>query len=1177
MSNLRPPSRRALRARHLVGRGGAAVAVTLAALASAPGAHAADAGDVQLTSVFAKPIVAAPYPATARINGQPGSPLQNDQSYCTPEPSGRRVYGTQVAFDPNKFVSTNALGTEWPASTSGGYPASPDYVAANFPSRDSLVPALGAGESNDLCFGFTLSPNVQPDLILQPGQDDTAEYKRLQDDPKVPDVPGTHVSIATDGNGVETGLDADDLKNVSIDMPAGFLGDPDGIPTCSDAQFGLGKYLTDACPANSQLGTVFARVTALLNLNSGGPLKLHYASGGAPNPLLGSNGKPRLANGGNVFNLEHGPNELGRLGVSIQPVQSGIPPTKFVVKLALAPDGSGRVRTVVENAPRNLYSTADINADGTLKAGATPLPIYLESVGIRAWGNKAAHPTLNQDFAEWGTSCAPATASVSAETYLGAKSSMTSDPITLTGCDQLAFLPSVSVETSEKRPAVPTATTVTVGFGQTTSGPRSALLKDARVTLPAGLELGAQAGSGPNGLPLCTAAQFGFDQQDKANGCPEASKTGSLTILTPLQSRPFVGSIYLGEQPAVGELPALYLEASPEGATAADAPRIKLKGQVSVDAEGNITTTFLNNPQLRFNELRLAFPGGDNALFSTPRTCGETTGNSTFTSWASETPVPVASKLVINEACDTPGFAPTFSMTAADNTVGISSPTTVTLAREDRSPWLKDFNVSLPSGFLADLNLVTECPAAQADLGACPESSRMGSVTAAAGVGPKPLSLTGQMYMANRQSGAVAGAVIVVRAKIGEIDLGDVIVPARIDLRPTDAGLVLTASAPTRFKGLALNLRSFAVNLDRPGFPLNPTACGPLTASAALTADNGATAAPTTSVTYAGCSARPLAPTITPTLSGELKANGHPSLRVQIATRPGDTNLKSTVVTLPTGVAADLPNLKNLCPVEAFNAANCAANTKVGTVAANVSITSETIPGDLHLVKIAGEPLPGLGMNITGRYAQRILSVIRIDKTGRLVTAFESIPDLPLTKLDLSVNGGAGSPLIVSDKLCAAPSAWESTFGGQGGQTSVSKVPFDCTTPSAKETVKWSRKTGIKLTFTAPAGKTVKSYKLTMPSGFKVKTSKSSIKKYLKVTAKGGKVKTKITSKSLALVASGAGPSTITLTLKPKGYSLPKTKAYKKGLAKNKKLKLKVRGVTSDGKVAASTKTVKTS
>ncbi len=465
---------------------------------------------------------------------------------------------------------------------------------------------------------------------------------------------------------------------------------------------------------------------------------------------------------------------------------------------------------------------------------------------------------------------------------------------------------------------------------------------------------------------------------------------------------------------------------------------------------------------------------------------------------------------------------------------------------------------------------MTECPKAAAATGNCPESSRIGTVQSQAGGGAAPLTLGGKMFLVERDEGAVAGAVIVVRAKIGELDLGDVVVPARIDLRPTDAGLTLSTSAPLRFKGLALNLRSIVVNLDKENFPLNPTSCGPLTANASLTGDGGQTAAVSSVVSYTGCAALPFQPSFDAKLSGETKPNGHPQVDVTMVPRPGDSNLKSAKVVLPAGVSTDPKNLKNICPQADFFNGTCAPATKTGDVTATVSITNDVITGSVYLVKVDGVILPGLGMSFTGRYTQRLLSTVKVDKDLRLITDFAAIPDLPLRRLQMTIKGGATGPIQLSPDACKADTAWEATFGAQGGQSSVVKVPVPC--DAAKSSTSWSRKSGLKLTLTAPEGKTFKSTKLTLPKGFKLKSGKAR-SKYAKVKLSGGKGKTKLSSSSLSSTAKGAGPKKVTYTVSTKGYSLPK--AYKGKLKKGKKIKLKYRTVTNDGKVSSGTLTVK--
>ncbi len=547
-----------------------------------------------------------------------------------------------------------------------------------------------AGGSADLCFGFTLP--------------DADAFNTPDDDNKV----------------LITG---DDMKRLSVTMPAGMSGSVGDIPKCSTEQFGDGNFLVPTCPDDAMVGTIFTTLKARISYADGSAglnSNINNKGGWASPQWDAGNGRWNgLRDGGYLYNLEPGPNDLAKMGAVIQPV-SGLAPAKFTISLRIASDG--RVQTVVDSAPRAAYTFDpdnptsagnSVNADGTLKGNAVPSDLYVQAIGIRVWGNPAgrtlaAHtvggvtypeaPLMGgKSFIQWGTDCTNAgKAQVDLTTYNGVQSSGESNGIQLTGCDALPFLPDVKFQTTATSPATPTGLTVNVSLGQTESGnPRSALLKDASVTMPEGLEIGAQVASGPNGLPLCTAAAFAKDSTTD-NTCPAGSKVGDVSITTPLLPKKFVGAVYLGQQAAVGELPPLYLQAALEGSSGDDAPRIKLIGAVKVDDNGRLTTTFSDAPQLRFSDLSIAFPGGDHALFITPRTCNPAVGKSTFTSSASATPVSVDGSIQMTTDCALPGFAPQFSMSTTNNAVAAKAPTTVTIARPDRSPWLKDVKVSLP-------------------------------------------------------------------------------------------------------------------------------------------------------------------------------------------------------------------------------------------------------------------------------------------------------------------------------------------------------------------------------------------------------------------------------------------------------------------------------------------------
>jgi hypothetical protein len=1038
------------------------------------------------------------------------------------------------------------------------------FNGQNLPARSNLIPDTRAGASTDFCVGFTLTPDFTTPRRFA--------YVTSPSDP---------VDPSTDK------VSGDDQRDITVELPTGYAAQLAPIPACTAAQFGSDaatvlETATDplsveipvdagpaTCPPASQVGEAAMRVSTNL-------LDVHTIVANNRRPPGVACGRASCVARSWIYKLESGPNELGRLGVQILPPVGADSPSKFVVRLTLAPDGSGRVIATVLGAPRYVVYSGGL------------LDIYVESVAMRMWGTVQDHPTLPAPFSQNGTSCTtPGSADIGVvthggpptfdpdtyvslpdpESYVPTRSSASSTPFALTDCGELPFDPSVTVDTTERRPGVPTGVEVNVRLGQSVSGPATALLKDASVTLP-GLELGAQVATSATGLRLCSAAQFAVSTPLTPNACPSATKVGTVQIVSPLIERPLAGDVFLGEQHEVGGLPDLYVEAAFDGATAADAPRIKLVGQVTADPDGRLTTTFRDNPQLRFSLLRLTFPGGPHALFTTPRTCGDHTSTSTLTPWSGNAPQTVNTTLTIGPDC-APAFAPTVSVSASDTTAGAHSPTRITIERPDRTAWLTSAAVSLPPGLLADLNVAAECPSAQAASGACPEASRIGTVATTAGAGEQPLELSGAMYLTQRGEGEVAGAVIVVRAKIGDLDLGDVVVPGGIRLRPTDAGLDFTTTIPTRHHGVALQLRKVVVDLDRRDFPLSPTACGPLPYSASIAGTDGTAASPSGQITYTGCGALPFRPSLTAKLTGENRPGGHPGMYVRLDSPQGDAGMRSAAVTLPQGVAAALENVQNPCPRADFDAARCAAGTRVGSAVARVSITPEAIQGDIFLIKVPGKVLPGLGLSFTGRYAQRVASTVDVNKEARLVTSFPAIPDLPLRSLEIQVDSGARSPLqLPPDGACALGTNWDGAFTAQGGQTASAKAGLQCSTPA---NASLSGKRGLTVRLSDFGGRKLASIKATLPAGWQLDPKAAKRKGALTVRMQGATPRLRISRWSLTAFSNSKAATDVSLKIGGKVVR-PVSRSAKRA----KRVSLRLRLAFTDGTVHIQQLTVAT-
>lgn len=1142
----------------LIARGRVIAAVLASALCAASPA----AADVRLVDAYAGPVTAG--------------------TICTPEPDDTFFGTAGVAYVPGP-LGTGALQAGGNGLPKGQYAHVDETGGTNLPDATDMTPSAKAGTATDFCAAFRVTPDATPGITGR--------------GTPVPD----HDSATDSKNG-------DDVRTVAIDLPAGVLAAIGSAGTCSDAAFRTSSFSPDTgqpalCPEPSRIGEAFVRAT----LNAVAAPGTNGSFSALPRHR-GDDGSGSNVEGGAAFRLPAGPDELARIGIDVRPA-SAFATTKIVARVVLAPDRSGRIRVLLD-LPRVAYKLGVMQGPDAMPVGSPGnlRDLYVEGLGLKLFGAAAEHseqvfgdetiartspdavnyvlPALAADFAETGTDCSkPVGATFRATTFGGPRgaeipqpvtSSIDATPFTLTDCDALPFLPSVAVTTTSREPAQPTGVTVKLGLFQAAGTKRSALVKNASIQLPAGLELGAQVAARAGGLSLCTTAQFGEDRPSDAASCPAAAAVGTVALTSPLLPDPLVGKAYLGEQVTADGLPPLLLELAKPGAAAADAPRLKLAGVVSVDDAGQVSTTFSALPQLRFSELRLDFPAGPNALFVTPAMCGASSGISSLTPWSGQPAKSASTSLEIDQGCAVPQLGATLDLTAANPQAGARSASTLTVGRTDRSPWIRDITASLPAGLLVDVGIPAECAAAQAAVGDCPQASRIGAVRARAGAGSEPSVLAGSLYLTARRDGHAASAVLVLPARIGSIDLGTVVAPVDFDLGPTDAGLVITTSLPARARGVALRLQDVAIDLDRDGFSINPTACGPLGAVATVTAQDGQSAQATTAISPSGCESRPFAPGLSGSLTGETAPLAHPAAHISLAPRPGDSNLRAMQVTFPSGLAFDAANLERVCEADAFAAGSCSGASLVGSASASAAFAPEQLVGAIHLVRVPGERLPGLGVQLAGRFAQRMVATFGVGPQGRILARFDAIPDLPLSGLALTVDGGPSGPIQVGTAACAA-SSWDAGFVSQGGQTAIAQQRVDCPPlvsgppkvgKAAKlPTLKLTRTKGLTLSLDDLGGRKLQAAKLTLPSGLAFDRKQLRRKNVLRAKAYGTTAKTTISGKSVLLVPRTAKATGFGLAIKLAGIDGP--------LKKGRKLRFRLRVAYTDGLVQTHDLTVK--
>ena len=662
----------------------------------------------------------------------------------------------------------------------------------------------------------------------------------------------------------------------------------------------------------------------------------------------------------------------------------------------------------------------------------------------------------------------------------------------VTGCESLHFAPSLTLQPETTRADEPSGLAVDLDVPQNTAahGLATPPVKNVSVTLPAGMSLSPSAG---DGLQACTAEQFDLASNTESS-CPNASVLGTAKLTTPLLAEPLTGYIYLAnpgcnpcsdEDATDGNMYKLYMQFEGSGIVQ------KVEGKVYANtATGQLTATFLENPQFPFSELQVQFKGGLRAGLATPQSCGTFTSTSDLTPWSTPyTPdaTPASSFDVSWDgnggACpSTPPLTPSFSAGTSNPNAGQFSPFTLTFAREDREQDLSGIQVKMPPGLLGSISGVPLCGEEQANAGTCSASSRIGTMTVAAGPGGHPLYEQGQIYLTEHYGGAPFRLSIVVPTQAGPFNLGNVVVRARINIDQSTSALTVTSNPfPQILDGVPIRLRTANVTIERPGFIFNPTSCAQQHITATISGAQGTTANVSAPFAVAGCAGLKFQPKFTVSTSGKTSKKDGASLDAKVTFPAGsegsESNIAKFKVDLPKQLPSRLTTLQKACTAAQFksNPAGCPAASIIGIVKVNTPVlpgVGGNLSGPAYFVSNGGEAFPNLEMVLQG-------DGVRVDLTGDTFishagitsTTFKAIPDVPFSSFELYLPQGKFSALAANGNLCTSKLAVPTAITAQDGSEIHESTPVSVTgCAKAKKATKKKAKAKAKKASKASTG-----------------------------------------------------------------------------------------------------------
>jgi hypothetical protein len=657
------------------------------------------------------------------------------------------------------------------------------------------------------------------------------------------------------------------------------------------------------------------------------------------------------------------------------------------------------------------------------------------------------------------------------------------NPLSLVACNQVPFDPQIQAEPTSNAATSPTGLEFNLDFTDpgllSAEGVAQSQMKKAIVTLPQGFTTNPSVAEG---LKACSEAEYDSTTVE-SGGCNQEAKVGDVVIESPLVAQKVLGSLYVakqGENPnptaqnPKGNLLTIYLVAkNPELGIL-----IKQALRVTPDpVTGQLTTEVDNVPELPFSHFHLSFRQGQRSPLVTPPACGTYTVAADLYPWSNPSaPVHRESSFQITQGPEgqgcpsggVPPFHPNLLAGSENPTAGAYSPFYTDITRKDSEQEITRFSIKLPPGVIGKLAGVSSCSDAavaaakarekegggQEELNSpsCPANSEIGHSNVGSGVGNVLAYAPGKLYLAGPYHGSNISLVSITAAKVGPFDLGTVVVRFALRIDPETAEVFVDSQGsdpiPHIVDGIPVHLRDIQAFVDRPNFTLNPTSCKKKSTASTILGSglNFASEADDQPVTVtspfqvANCAALGFKPKLGLSLKGATKRGGTPAFKAVLTYPKGAyANIAKSVVTLPHSEFLEQSHIKTICTRVQFKEGKvpgekCPKASVYGRAEAITPLLDEPLKGPVYL-RSSSHNLPDLVAALHNKQVDFALDG-RIDsvKNGRIRNTFETVPDAPVSKFVLEMQGGKKGLLVNSTNLCKGTNRAISEFTGQNGK-----------------------------------------------------------------------------------------------------------------------------------------------
>jgi hypothetical protein len=545
--------------------------------------------------------------------------------------------------------------------------------------------------------------------------------------------------------------------------------------------------------------------------------------------------------------------------------------------------------------------------------------------------------------------------------------------------------------------------------------------------------------------------------------CRNPSKIGDVKIVSPLLKEPIEGSLYLAKQDTSPFRPSLVVYLMAYNKTLGI--RVKLAGEVKILEDGQLISTFAGTPPVPFEKLEVTLPNeenGERAANSTPAQCGAYESTAAFTTFSAAGETTVHSSPSEFEITSGPNgspcppaqleFHPSFSGGSTVKQAGALTPFTTTIGHADGQQAIKTIDLELPPGAAALISQVTPCPEATALQDACGPESLVGHTTSVSGLGGKPVTLQGELFLtgalqANSHHGAAPfGLLAVTHAVAGPFNLGDVNVLSTIKINEfTTAATVESEPIPQFVDGVPSQLKEVNVTVERPGnqpFQFNPTNCEKLELKGSLTGYEGGSSPISEPFYVTGCASLPFAPKITASAAAQGSKFNGTTFKVTVESPGlGQANIHKVDLTLPAQLPSRQSTIEKACLAQVFDAnpAACDEGSDIGEGIVQTPVFKNPLRGPAYLVSHGAAEFPDVEFVLQGEGVTVILDGKTDIKKGITFSKFETSPDAPFTKFESIFPEGPHSalttfvPEVENYNLCKHTLSIPTEVTGQNG------------------------------------------------------------------------------------------------------------------------------------------------